>query len=420
MFVDSVKLKVQAGKGGNGLTSFRREKFIAKGGPDGGDGGKGGDIVVRADNNLNTLAEYRHLPLVKADDGEAGKRQKRHGKNGQDRVLRVPVGTAVFAGTTQLADLTRKNQSTVIAQGGRGGFGNAHFTSSTRQAPRVAELGEPGEARELTFELKLLADVGLVGLPNAGKSTLLSVISSARPKIASYPFTTLEPHLGVVDIDQQTMLVADIPGLIAGASRGKGLGHEFLRHIERTAVILHLIDATSPSAGEAYKTVEAELASYGKVNLTTKPQLVILSKTDGVDKKTLKNHQSELTKVTGTEIWPISAATHKGLTELLRATIKQVQQERKRQAAKPRKTRLKRYTLADDPNAWWVEKQRAGVFIVKGQRIEGFARRTDMSSEQGVRRLRDILHKQGIDRELVRLGVALGDTIKIAGKKLKW
>src|SRR5664279_4595075 len=245
MFADSATIEVRAGKGGDGRSSFRHEKYRAMGGPDGGNGGHGGDVIFAVDHNLNTLSHYRTAKIIRADDAEAGGGNRSNGAASDSITLGVPPGTEIWEDDKLLADLTAVDASVVIAKGGRGGFGNAHFKSSTRQSPRTAELGEPGEARKLRLELKLVADVGLVGLPNAGKSTLLSVISNAKPEIASYPFTTLVPNLGVVDVDDFGFLVADIPGLIEGASEGKGLGDEFLRHIERTAVLLHLIDPAS-------------------------------------------------------------------------------------------------------------------------------------------------------------------------------
>lgn len=419
MFVDSVSIKVQAGQGGDGLTSFRHEKFINKGGPDGGDGGRGGSVILVADHNQNSLVAFRHSPLLKAEDGDDGGRAKRHGKAGADQVVKVPVGTSVLAGERLLSDLVASGDEVVVARGGRGGFGNAHFTSSTRQAPRVAELGEAGEAEDISLELKLIADVGLVGLPNAGKSTFLSVVSNAKPEIADYPFTTLTPHLGVVDIDSSSLLMADIPGLIEGASKGKGLGDDFLRHIERTMVLLHLIDIRDEDVTKSYKTIQKELKEY-RVNLATKPQLILLTKVDGVEPKVIKAKQAQLKKVTRDVIFPISAVAHTDLSKVLRATIKlQKKESRRLEKAKPSAKEIPVIRLADDPNAWWIEKDKK-AFVVRGQKIEGFARRTNLAQREGERRLRDIMRKMGIDRELVRLDVKLGDTVKIATKKITW
>jgi len=283
MFVDEVEITAKAGDGGNGIVSFRRERYISKGGPDGGDGGNGGSILLQASRNENTLANFRFQKERKADDGMPGGNAKKHGKNGDDLVVYVPIGTQARVGKKIIADLVTDGQQEIIAKGGRGGFGNAHFTSSTRQAPRVAEKGERGEKITLVLELKSIADVGLVGLPNAGKSTLLAAITSARPKIANYPFTTLEPHLGVAKVAKHTeLLIADIPGLIDGASRGKGLGDEFLRHVERTQILLHVIDAYTEDIVTAYLTIQRELRHY-TVDLTKKPQIVALTKIDGLD-----------------------------------------------------------------------------------------------------------------------------------------
>lgn len=420
MFADVVTIKAQAGKGGDGLVGWRREKYIAKGGPDGGDGGNGGSVVVVADNNLNTLAAYRNKPLIKAKNGENGRRRRQHGKTGEDSLVNVPVGTVVWEDTTELADLSQPGQRVIVAGGGKGGFGNAHFKSSKRQAPELAELGEDSQAKELRLELKLIADVGLVGLPNAGKSTLLSIISNAKPEIADYPFTTLVPNLGVADIDEDSLLVADIPGLIEGAHEGKGLGHDFLRHIERTAVLLHLIDATLKDPVAAYKTIVQELKSHQQ-SLAKKPQILVLTKIDGMPQAQLSQTKAQLKRVAKAEIFAISAVAKQGLEELLRMVLKTVKAERRaasRRAAKKQEP-VPILSLADDPNAWWVEKH-AGHFIVRGGKIEGFGRRTNINNAAALDRLRDILHKQGIDRELVRLGVKMGDTIEIATKTFSW
>lgn len=255
MFVDKALVRVYAGKGGDGAASFRHEIYVDKGGPDGGDGGRGGDVIFKADRNANTLVDFRFQPELKAKHGQSGGKRNRHGKQGDDLTVGVPIGTSVYLGDELLMDFVEDGQIQTVAKGGDGGFGNAHFTSSTRQTPRVAEKGEPGDEFELRLELKLIADVGLLGLPNAGKSTFLSVVSNAKPEVADYAFTTLTPHLGVADIDNTSLLVADIPGIIEGASSGKGLGTEFLRHVERTGVLLHLIDCYSNDVAADYKTI---------------------------------------------------------------------------------------------------------------------------------------------------------------------
>lgn len=297
MFVDKVKVLVAAGDGGNGIVSFRHEKYIDKGGPDGGDGGRGADIVVVASRNEDTLAAFRYNKLIKAEEGQAGGKRKMHGKSGRDLEVTVPIGTVILREDGEpVADLTQDGQKAIIAKGGKGGFGNAHFTSSTRQAPRVAEKGEKGETLTLYFEMKMIADVGLVGLPNAGKSTLLSRISNAQPEIANYPFTTITPNLGVVDVDgKKSLLVADIPGLIEGASEGKGLGDEFLRHVERTSVLLHLIDAYTEDITQAYKTIQKELKDY-QIDMTKKAQIVALTKIEGLDADIVADLKAQLAK----------------------------------------------------------------------------------------------------------------------------
>ena len=420
MFVDSATIEVKAGKGGNGRSSFRHEKYRAMGGPDGGDGGRGGDVIMRVDHNLNTLVAYRNARIIRAEAGEAGGGNRMHGKNGQDQVLNIPQGTQIWEGDLLIVDLTGKDDEYVIAKGGRGGFGNAHFKSSTRQTPRNAELGEPGDSHKLRLELKMVADVGLVGLPNAGKSTLLSVISNAKPEIADYPFTTLVPNLGVVDIDDFGFLVADIPGLIEGASDGRGLGDEFLRHVTRTAVLLHLVDPGSSDPAADYRVIQAELAQY-EVDLSLKPQIIVITKSETVDEAKLKAAERSIKKVAKkTPISIISAQTHQGLLEVLRAAailVKAARIERERLLLE---TKVPVIETVDLPDFWRVTTEDDGVYRVKGERIEGFARRTDFEEEDGVRRLRDILAKTGVARELRRQGILDGDTVRIGDTELSW
>ncbi len=334
-FIDKVLVRVTAGDGGDGAMSFRREKFVDRGGPDGGDGGDGGSVVFAASRNENTLAAFRYQKELKAENGQAGSKRRKHGRGAEDLLVSVPVGTAVADETGKvLADLTEDGQRVVIARGGKGGFGNAHFVSSTRQAPKFAEKGEQGESLNAQLELKMIADVGLVGLPNAGKSTLLGRISNARPEIADYPFTTITPNLGVVDIDSETsLLFADIPGLIEGAAAGKGLGHEFLRHIERTKVLVHLVDAYNDDLAAAYTTIQAELKSY-KVDLSKRPQLVVLNKTDGLDPEIVDDLLKKLRKVVPktTPIFAISAQAGQGIKEVLYAIKTAVDKQRKAEA----------------------------------------------------------------------------------------
>lgn len=318
MFVDTAKVYIKAGKGGNGAISFRHEIYIPKGGPDGGDGGKGGDVVFVASKDCDTLIDFRYQPKLIAEDGKAGSGQKSSGKSGKDLIVEVPIGTIVKRDGEIVADLTHDEERAIVAHGGDGGYGNWHFRSSTRQVPKIAELGNPGEAYEAELELKLLADVGLVGFPNAGKSTFLSVVSNATPEIADYPFTTITPNLGVAKVDNHSILIADIPGLIEGASEGKGLGDRFLRHVERTKVLLHLIDVYNDDAGKAYKDIRSELANYSE-ELASRPELVVLTKTEGVDDEIIAMQMKAiLDQNPDAKIMKISASAHLGLTEVLR------------------------------------------------------------------------------------------------------
>lgn len=338
MFIDRAKIHVQGGDGGNGVTAFRREKFVPRGGPSGGDGGRGGDVILVADASLNTLLHLRYNPQHVATRGSHGEGSNRSGREGEDLIVRVPVGTQIFDATTGelLQDLNHDADRWLAARGGRGGFGNAHFTSSTNRAPRYHQSGSRGEERELQLELKLLADVGLVGFPNAGKSTFISTVSAARPKIADYPFTTLEPHLGVVDLgDFRTFVIADIPGLIEGAHTGAGLGDRFLRHIERTKLLLHLVDVSSVSGREAvsdYETVNRELASYNQ-DLATRPQFVVATKIDALDEPERLESLKQSALKDEKPFFAISSATGVGVRELVnavRAKLEELGAERNR------------------------------------------------------------------------------------------
>jgi GTP-binding protein len=318
MFVDTAKVYIKAGKGGNGAISFRHEIYIPKGGPDGGDGGKGGDVVFVASKDCDTLIDFRFQPKLIAEDGKAGSGQKSSGKSGKDLEVEVPIGTVVKRDGEIVADLTFDGDRQIVAHGGDGGYGNWHFRSSTRQTPKIAELGNPGESYDAELELKLLADVGLVGFPNAGKSTFLSVVSNATPEIADYPFTTITPNLGVAKVDDHAVLIADIPGLIEGASDGKGLGDRFLRHVERTKVLLHLIDVYSEDAGKAYKDIRSELEKYSS-ELAERPEIVALTKCEGLDEELIKMQmQAILEQNPNAKIFAISSSAHQGLTEVLR------------------------------------------------------------------------------------------------------
>ena len=449
MFVDTAKVKLQAGKGGDGAVSFRHEIYIPKGGPDGGDGGRGGSIIFRADKDTNTLLDFRYNPELKAEDGKNGSGQRSAGRSGKDLIVEVPIGTMVRRDGELLADLDHDGAEAVIARGGDGGFGNAHFKSSTRQTPVVAEVGEPGEAFEAALELKLIADIGLVGLPNAGKSTFLARVSNARPEIADYPFTTLTPQLGVATIDDQDLLIADIPGLIEGAADGKGLGHDFLRHVERTAVLLHLVDVYNDDAGVAYRTIRHELSRYS--DLTTRPEVVALTKCEGVDPEIIAMQRDSILAVNpDAEVLAISSQSGAGVKELLRrllalkrtalATAQSVR-DAAADAAPSEDSRVVRNNAAGNhvaphapesaasdalpviqlgpdqlSRAWKVEPE-GDKFVVTGAKIEKFARRTDLSNYASVNRLRDIMKKMGIRAELTARGATPESIISIAGKE---
>ena len=416
MFVDTAKVLIQAGKGGDGAVSFRREIYVDKGGPDGGVGGKGGDVIFEATENLNTLIDFRYKPELKAQSGANGAKANRAGRSGEDLIVKVPMGTVVKRDGVVIADLTHNGERKVVAVGGDGGFGNAHFKSSVRQTPRMAELGEAGELFEAELELKLLADVGLVGFPNAGKSTFLSVVTNATPEIADYAFTTLTPNLGVADIDSSSLLIADIPGLIEGASVGKGLGDAFLRHVERTSVLLHLIDVYTDDVAAAYKTIRLELASYSP-ELLNRPEVVALTKIDGVDDDIVAMQMDNLKAVVGkAPIFAVSSSAHKGIKEVLRELHKQVVQRAKEETEKliEEDGNLPVIRLGDEQAAlsWHVIKE-GDIFRVTGHKIEKFARRTDFSNFEGLNRLRDIMKKMGISHELRRAGAEGSSIIRI-------
>lgn len=420
MFADTAEVMIVAGKGGRGVVSFRHEKYVDKGGPDGGDGGKGGDVIFVADNNVNTLASFRFKPELRAGDGEAGGKRRKHGADGVDKLVKVPVGTAVYRDGHLVAELTTSGQRRAVAFGGAGGFGNAHFKSSTRQTPRVAEVGEKGDSFPAKLELKLVADVGLVGFPNAGKSTFLSVVSNARPEIANYAFTTLTPNLGVADIDGRSLLIADIPGIIEGASRGKGLGLEFLRHIERTSVILHMIDVATEDVAESYQVIRRELVQHSAA-LVTKPEVIALTKIDTVPESTVKQQLEHLRRVTKSPIYPISAPAHLGILELLRRLAEMVEQQKAKQAPIDKADVSSRVEIKLDSRqqatSWWVSRRDDGSYLVTGEKIERFAERTDFASEFSINRLRDILAKLNIVAELVKQGATGESVIEIAGHR---
>lgn len=440
MFCDTAKVSLKAGKGGDGAVSFRREIYINKGGPDGGNGGKGGSIIFVADKDTNTLIDFRFNPILTAEDGGNGSGTRSAGRSGKNLIVEVPIGTVVKRDGKVIADLTHDREEAVIAKGGDGGFGNAHFKSSVRQTPIVAEVGEPGEEFEAELELKLLADVGLVGLPNAGKSTFLSIVSNAKPEIADYPFTTLTPNLGVATIDRHDILIADIPGLIEGAAEGRGLGHAFLRHVDRTAVLLHLVDVYNNDAGEAYRIIRNELDKYS--DLKDRPEIVVLTKCEGVDNEIIEMQSQAIREVNpNAYIYSISAVSKKGVDDLLRALWQDIKIAKEKQQKQEQENSTSDIILEDDANTkhqitqnsvkgvpvislsshelkntWTVTRGDDGVFHVTGEKIEKFARRTDMGNYASVNRLRDILKKLGIRAELTNQGATQDSIIEISGK----
>ena len=423
MFVDTAKVFISAGKGGDGAVSFRHEIYVAKGGPDGGVGGDGGDVIFVATEGLNTLIDFRYKPELKAKPGQNCSKCDRTGATGEPLYVKVPMGTIVRRDGKVIADLTENGNEVIIAKGGEGGSGNAHFKSSVRQTPRIAEKGELGETFEAELELKLLADVGLVGFPNAGKSTFLSVVSNARPEIADYAFTTLTPNLGVADIDDGSLLIADIPGLIEGASEGKGLGVAFLRHVERTAVLLHLIDAYTDDIAGAYKTIRAELANYN-VDLTDRPEIITLTKIDGLDDDIVQMQIDVVKAVAGnTPVFAISSTAHKGLTEVLRALRQKVIEAREVDIDVEDETdeidtiSLGKEKIAESWAVDRIEDDNGIYFVVTGEKIERFARRTNFDNYEGVNSLRDIMKKLGIANELRRRGAEGDSIIQISDNK---
>lgn len=413
MFVDQVKIRVKAGKGGNGCISFRREKSVPRGGPNGGDGGKGGDVIIQAIDHLNTLVEQYYTQHYTAENGEHGKGKNMHGADGADVIIRVPPGTMITDAETGelIADLTSAGQSVVVARGGRGGKGNARFKSSTNQAPRVAEKGEPGEEKELILELRLIADIGLVGYPNAGKSSILSRVSSAKPKIADYPFTTLTPVLGVVRIDEEkSFVLADIPGLIEGAHQGAGLGDEFLRHITRTKALIHVVDLASVDGRDPiddYESINEELYLYDE-RLAKLPQIIAGNKIDLPSaKEGLKKLQDHLKDYPERKIIPVSALTGEGIQKLLYSAYELLENIPK--AEKQEKGEVIEYSYEPVFN---IEKY-GEKFILSGKAVRRAVLMTDMDNEFAVNMLHNKLKKMGIIRALQRAGAKDGDTIVV-------
>lgn len=424
MFLDEVIVKVSAGRGGNGSASFLRTRSQPKGGPDGGDGGRGGSVIVRANHNSASLSEYRSTKLREAGHGQSGQGSKKYGKKGEDLVLFVPPGTIIRDGDRIVADLDHDGAEEVVARGGRGGLGNTHFATSTHQAPRFAEMGEDGEYFEYTFELKLIADIGLVGLPNVGKSTLLSVVSAARPKIANYPFTTLTPQLGVVSYGGAEFTMADIPGLIEGAHTGKGLGTDFLKHIERTRGLLIMIDASDETpAGDTYELLMRELTAH-HATLLDRPRRIILSKAALASAELLETQRADLAKkadVDPSDILILSSEEHQGINEVSAACLKLVEMARKIEAeAEPDEDTITDVQLEDVVD-WFIEPIQPGVWQIKGQAAERWAQRTNMDSYQGVERLKRILQRAGMIKKLEQAGIDWDkDELRIGVKEIPW
>ena len=445
MFCDEVTVRFKAGNGGNGSVSYRREKYVDRGGADGGDGGKGGDVVFQADENLNTLADFNAKKFFKADNGGNGSKKNMAGAFGENLVLKVPVGTRVYEFNDVIADLVEHGEEFVVAKGGRGGFGNAHFISSIRQTPDFAELGEEGGEREARLELRMVADVGIVGLPSCGKSTLISRVSNAKPKIADYPFTTLIPNLGVVDLTKfggssgQSFLMADIPGLIEGASEGKGLGDDFLKHISRSGILIHMLDGTTLNVVNDYEVIRRELEIFDP-ELVDKVQFVVINKIDALDEETvklLKKGLLEAHKELKGRVLLISAVSGKGVKELAFKIWDELQKRPKRQEIiKTDAVKIYRPHLEENPKSFDVsfmyeidvnefepevvgsfvpanEKPKRKLFKVEGGRIEQIVNMTDVSNVGAVRRVYDVLDKIGVLKQLKSLSAERGDYVKI-------
>jgi GTP-binding protein len=417
VFIDRARLLVRGGDGGRGVISFRREAHVPRGGPDGGDGGKGGDVVLRVDQQLGTLSDFRFTKEIAAEPGRPGSGRNSTGRSGADRVVSVPPGTLVIDRATgaTVADLVIGGEELIVASGGAGGKGNARFASSTRRAPRIAEDGGKGERREIDLELKLLADVGLAGLPNAGKSTLLAALTSAHPKIADYPFTTLVPNLGVARLDDRELVVADIPGLIEGASRGLGLGEEFLRHIERTRLLVHVVDASTPDPLADIATIETELASYGH-GLDERPQLVALNKIDLPDAREAVPRVAHVLAERGIPSVAVSAAARQGTDDLLREIFDRCPPREAPSASPPRERRI---AFAGGARDWRVKREGA-AFRIEGDRVERLASGIDWGSPDAAAYFQRQLIRTGIEGELRALGAKEGDTVRIGGLEMEW
>jgi GTPase len=419
MFIDEIKIQIRSGRGGAGIVHFRREKYVPRGGPDGGDGGKGGDVVFVVEGRLNTLFTFRRRHHYYAPDGKRGGGNNQTGRSGEDLILQVPPGTLIYDDESGdlIGDLVEPGQTMLICKGGRGGRGNAKFTSSTNKAPRIAEKGEPPQERFIRLELKLIADIGLVGVPNAGKSTLLSVATNATPKIASYPFTTLHPNLGVAELDLETNLVlADIPGLIEGAHQGIGLGHEFLRHIQRTRVLIHLLDGMGDDPLIDFAQINTELALFDP-NLSKKPQLVVFNKMDMPEVQEIWPLVQEELEMRGYETFAISAIAGTGVRQLL-YRAHQVLAELPEESVSLSEE-LPLYKPESDPSEFSVQRLPDGYRVI-GEAIERAAAMTYWEFDQSVRRFQRILKALGIEAALNEAGVQIGDTVYIGKFELEW
>jgi GTP-binding protein len=419
MFLDEIKIYVRSGNGGDGNVSFRREKFMPQGGPAGGDGGKGGDIVFTVNPKANTLSFFQNKVHFRAGHGDRGGTTEKTGRSAEDLIIPVPAGTVIKDANTGavLADMIEEGQNFVLLKGGRGGRGNQHFANSRNQAPRYAERGEPGQERWLILELKVIADVGIVGMPNAGKSTLLSVVSNAKPKIAPYPFTTLEPNLGVVRYDDYDLVFADIPGLIEGAHMGVGLGHAFLRHVQRTRALIHVIDGTSENPLADYSQINTELALYDD-RLAQRPQIVAFNKMDMPEAQAQWPAFKAALEKTGVRVFPISAATQDNLRPLLGTTLEIVSQLPKHVELHTIQREVLQPEQDDVP--FEITRDENGNYHVHGHRIERAAQMTHWDNEEAILRFQDILEVLGVSKALEEHGVRVGDTVYIGNYELEW
>ena len=417
MFFDEAKIFVQGGRGGDGCVSFRREKFEPLGGPNGGNGGKGGDVVLEADPNLNTLIHFKKRSHFNAERGEHGRGKNQYGKSGQDWAIPVPLGTVVrdFETGELIADISSPGQKVIVARGGRGGRGNDAFKSSTNQAPRIAERGEPGEESWITLELKLIADAGLVGMPNAGKSTFLAAVSAARPKIADYPFTTLEPNLGVVTVDDDSFVLADIPGLIEGAHQGIGLGHKFLRHVERTRVLIHVLDGLSEDPMGDYEQIRQELSLFDS-ELGDKAEIVVLNKIDLPDVQAHLPQWQDAFSTLDLELLPISAATGEGVKQVIRKTASLLK------TLPTKESQVEGLAVFEGPKKedTFEVTNRNGVWYVEGARIKRLVEMTNFNYGEAIARFQNILDAMGVLKALREAGVEAGDTVVLAGFEMEW